>query len=369
MRVMTILGTRPEIIRLSIILGKLDGLCSHTVVHTGQNFDPSLSERFFQDLALRPADIALKVREESTAAQIAAIFRGCEEAIRRANPDRVLVLGDTDSALSALIAKRMGVPVYHLEAGNRCFDDLVPEEVNRNAIDHISDVLLPYTERSRLNLIREGIPSQRIFVVGNPIFEVLKRFQGEIGASGARSRLGLVQDGYFLATLHRSENVDRVDRLASLAATLRAVRDEFRLPVVISLHPHTRRQLQAQGIELGGGGLSIHEPFGFFDFVDLERSARCVLTDSGTVQEEAAILGRPSVTLRDTTERPETVECGSNILVGVTPESVVRGVRTALAKHGTWDAPREYLVPNVSDIVVGILLGEGPSPAASGHLR
>jgi len=358
MRVMTVLGTRPEIVRLSLIIPKLDRLAEHRLVHTGQNFDPGLSDVFFKELAIRSPDAHLGVTGETPAEQIAGILQKVETVLRRDRPDRLLVLGDTNSALCALIGKRMGIPVYHIESGNRCFDDHVPEEVNRRVIDHSSDILMAYTERSRLNLLAEGIPSRRIFLTGNPIFEVMQHYAGDLEAVPP-ARLGLAKDGYFLVTIHRAENVDVESRLRAIAASMRETHIRFGLPVVVSLHPHTRKRLLALGIDLEAEGIHVHEPFGFLDFIALERHAKCVLTDSGTVQEEAAILGRPSVTLRDTTERPETVECGSNILSGVEPDSVVRAVQVALANGGKWEPPREYLTPNVSDIVVGIVLGGG----------
>jgi len=357
MKVMTILGTRPEIIRLSLIIGRLDSLCSHVLVHTGQNYDPKLSDVFFEEMGIRRPDYYLGAGGDTLGEQVGEILLECEKVIGQERPDRLLVLGDTNSALSAFIAKRMGVPVYHMEAGNRCYDDRVPEEVNRRVIDHSSDVLMPYTERSRQNLLAEGILGERIYVVGNPISEVIRHFAAQIDSAPGPSRLGLPAAGYFLATIHRAENVDNEERLRAIVQAMRDVHRDTGLVGIVSLHPHTRRRLEERGILLEGDGLTAHPPFGFFDFVALERGARCLLTDSGTVQEEAAILGIPSVTLRDTTERPETIECGSNILSGVEPESVVRGVRVALANRGKWKAPPEYLVESVSETVLGVVLG------------
>ena len=356
MKVMTILGTRPEIIRLSLIIGRLDSLCQHVLVHTGQNYDPRLSDVFFEEMGIRRPDHYLGAGGETLGEQVGEILLECEKVLGQERPDRLLVLGDTNSALSAFIAKRMGVPVYHMEAGNRCYDDRVPEEVNRRVIDHSSDVLMPYTERSRQNLLAEGILGERIYVVGNPISEVIRHFAAQIDSAPGPSRLGIPAAGYFLATIHRAENVDNEERLRAIVQAMRDVHRDTGLAGIVSLHPHTRRRLGEMGILLEGDGLAAHAPFGFFDFVALERGARFLLTDSGTVQEEAAILGIPSVTLRDTTERPETVECGSNILSGVEPESVVRCVRVALANQGKWKAPQEYLTENVSDTVLGVVL-------------
>lgn len=357
MKVLTILGTRPEIIRLSRVIARLDRLCEHLLVHTGQNFDPALSDVFFRELGVRQPDYSLGVRGESSGARVGQILAESEALLRRARPDRLLVLGDTDSALSAFIAKRLGIPVFHMEAGNRCFDDRVPEEVNRRVIDHCSDILLPYTERSRANLLREGIESRRVYVTGNPINEVLRAHEGDIAGSDILRRLGLEPRAYFLLTAHRQENVDVRERLTSLVDAARSVAAEYGLPVVCSVHPRTRQRLAEFGVESSDAGLRLYPPFGFFDFVQLERHARCVLTDSGTVQEECCIFGVPTVTIRDTTERPETLECGSNMLSGVEPAAVLRCVKSSLAAPPAWSPPPEYLAPAVSQTVASLVLG------------
>jgi UDP-N-acetylglucosamine 2-epimerase (non-hydrolysing) len=357
MKLVTILGTRPEIIRLSRIAAELDALCDHVLVHTGQNFDPELSDVFFAELRVRKPDHYLGVRSETFGEQIGKIFAASERILVETKPDRVLILGDTNSAFSAVVAKRLGIPVYHLEAGNRCYDDRVPEEVNRRIVDHSSDVLMPYTERSRANLLREGIPGQAVFVTGNPIFEVLRHYKTEIEASDVLTRLQLAPQGYFLATIHREENVDGESRLRSLFEGLAAVSKEFGLPVICSVHPRTRARLDRFGVELRDSGISLHAPFGFFDFIRLEKNARCVFTDSGTVQEECCIFRIPNVTLRDVTERPETIECGSNILSGAEPAAIVRAARAALNRQPAWQPPPEYLVDHVSRTVAKIVLG------------
>ncbi|HET8629331.1 MAG TPA: UDP-N-acetylglucosamine 2-epimerase (non-hydrolyzing) [Thermomicrobiales bacterium] len=357
MKVLTILGTRPEIIRLSRTIARLDQLCEHTLVHTGQNFDPALSDVFFRELGVRQPDHYLDVRGESSGARVGQILTESERLMRRVRPDRLLILGDTDSALSAFIAKRLGIPVYHMEAGNRCFDDRVPEEVNRRVIDHCSDVLLPYTERSRANLLREGIESRRVYVTGNPINEVLRAHEGDIAGSDVLARLGLEPGGYFLLTAHRQENVDVPARLRSLVEAAARVAAEYGLLVICSVHPRTRQRIAEFGVAPDDAGVRLYPPFGFFDFVQLERRARCVLTDSGTVQEECCIFRVPTVTIRDTTERPETLECGSNTLSGVDPAAVLRCVRLALADPPTWSPPPEYLAPTVSQTVASLVLG------------
>lgn len=356
LRVMTILGTRPEIIRLSGVIEKLDRLAEHVLVHTGQNYDPRLSDVFFAELGVRAPDRYLGVKATSFGRQIGNILAESERALLDVRPDRLLVLGDTNSSLSTIVAKRLGIPVFHMEAGNRCYDDRVPEEVNRRLIDHSSDVLMPYTERSRANLLREGIPGERIFVTGNPIGEVLRRHEATIEASRALEELRVQPKRYFLVTMHREENVDLPHRLRALVSALGRLGTEFGLPVICSVHPRTRRMLDALGLEVPAG-VVLAEPFGFFDFVALERQAFCVLSDSGTVQEECCIFRVPNVTIRDVTERPETVESGSNMLSGIDPDTILRCVATVLDAEPNWFVPPEYLVEDVSTTVVKIVLG------------
>lgn len=357
MKVMTILGTRPEIIRLSCIIPKLDKACRHVLIHTGQSYDPEMSDIFFQELGIRKPDYYLGVRSTIFARQIGKMFVGIGEVITKENPDRVLVLGDTNSALSAFIAKRMRVPVYHMEAGNRCYDDRVPEEVNRRLVDHASDVLMPYTERSRANLLREGIANNRIFVTGNPIYEVLNSRDGNLSIL---NDIGLSTGGYFLVTAHRQENVDDKERLKLLVFACSCLATKYKVPVIFSRHPRTAKRMKA--LNIGGENITFYKPFGFLDFLALERNALCVLTDSGTVQEECCISGVRCVTLRDTTERPETIECGSNILASVDPDSVLRCVNLMLSLKPEWQPPVEYLVPDVSDNVAKILTSYGEQP-------
>jgi UDP-N-acetylglucosamine 2-epimerase (non-hydrolysing) len=357
MKIMTILGTRPEIIRLSRIIPKLDQVCDHTLVYTGQNYDHTLYTLFFKELGLREPDCDLKCRSESLMKQIGSIFSRCEQVLLDKKPDRLLVLGDTNSALSAFVANRMGIPVYHMEAGNRCYDNRVPEEVNRRVIDHSSDILLPYTERSRNNLLHEGIAGERIFVTGNPIIEVLNHYSTFIDDSQILVKLQVEPGNYFLVTMHRAENVDHPERLNILIDALHRLANKYGIPVLCSLHPRTRSQLAKQGIIIEGEGVRTFEPLGLCDFIHLEKNAKCVLTDSGTVQEECCIFGIPNVTIRDVTERPETIETGSNIISGAEPESVINCVATAFSCTPDWTPPKEYLVYNVSSIVTKIILG------------
>jgi len=357
MKVMTVLGTRPEIIRLSRIIGQLDRMCEHVLVHTGQNYDPNLNEIFFQELGVRQPDRYLGVRGATFGEQIGKIIAESEQVILNEKPDRVLILGDTNSCLAAVVAKRLGIQVYHMEAGNRCYDDRVPEEVNRRIVDHSSDVLMPYTERSRANLLREGFAGHRVYVVGNPIYEVIRHYEDAIRASLILDKLGLAKGQYFLVTLHREENVDVDHRLRSFIRGLELLHEEYQVPVLCSLHPRTKSRMERCGLDPGNAGLLFHVPFGFFDFVALEQSALCVLSDSGTVQEECCIFKVANVTLRDVTERPETIECGSNMLSGCEPETILRCVRVVLDRRQEWRVPPEYTVEHVSDTVVKIVLG------------
>lgn len=357
MKIMTILGTRPEIIRLSRIIPKLDKLCDHILVHTGQNYDRTLNDIFFKELAIRQPDHILECRSDTPMGQIGKILVESEWVMEQEKPDRLLILGDTNSALSAIVAKRKGIPVFHMEAGNRCYDDRVPEEVNRRIIDHSSDILLPYTERSRANLLKEGIPGERIFVTGNPIKEVLDHYSSHIEASSAIKDLGLEAGNYFLVTLHREENVDVEERLKKFIKALNQLYKEYKIPVIISVHPRTRSRLERMSLTLEGNGIRAIEPLGLFDFVSLEKQAKCVLSDSGTVQEECCIFKVPTVTLRDVTERPETLEVGSNMLSGANPESILMCVDIALNQPHNWEPPPEYMVRNISQTVIKIVLG------------
>jgi UDP-N-acetylglucosamine 2-epimerase (non-hydrolysing) len=273
MKIMTILGTRPEIIRLSTIIPQLDKLSDHILVHTGQNFDKSLNNVFFEELGLRSPDYYFNTKTDSVMEQISRIIFESEKVIQKERPDRLLILGDTNSGMSAFVAKRMGIPVFHMEAGNRCYDDRVPEETNRRVIDHCSDILMPYTERSRDNLLREGIPSNRIYVTGNPIKEVLNKYSAKIDSSNIISRLKLQKYKYFLLTLHRAENVDIPERLQCFIEALEALAGEHKMPIICSLHPHTRAQLNKQKKELDENWIVPLEPLGLFDFISLEKNA------------------------------------------------------------------------------------------------
>lgn len=357
MKIMTILGTRPEIIRLSLVIPLLDRFCQHILVHTGQNYDDRLSKVFFDELGVRKPDVYMGVRAAGFGGQIAQIMERSEALFLERRPDRLLVLGDTNSGLAAIIARRLGIPVYHMEAGNRCYDDRVPEEVNRRVIDHSSSVLMPYTNRSRQNLLAEGFPGDRVYVIGNPIKQVIDQFSEKIAASAALQELGLERGNFFLVTLHRAENVDVESRLRAVVDALELLHQEFRFPVLCSLHPRTRSKIEAFQIQTERTGMRFLAPLGFFDFVHLEQRAFCLLSDSGTVQEEACIFGVPNVTLRDVTERPETIECGSNVLAGSDPAAILAAVRFVTTQGRKWDPPTEYFAPAVAETVCRILLG------------
>ena len=357
MKIMTVLGTRPEVIRLSLIVKKLDEVCEHILVHTGQNYEESLNDVFFRELNVRPPDVSLGIRDSTFGGQVGKIISETENVLSDMRPDKLLILGDTNSGLSAIPAKRLGIPVYHMEAGNRCYDDRVPEEVNRRIIDHSSDVLMPYTYRSKENLVREGIERERIYVIGNPIYEVLTHFEEQIDQTGIFHRLGLSRNNYFLVTMHRAENVDTRKRLTKLVASLELLSDSYHLPIACSLHPRTKSKMEQFGLNFNYDQIQYLSPLGFFDFVALEKSARCVLSDSGTVQEECCIFRIPNVTIRDVTERPETIECGSNILSGVDSGRILRIVAHLLKQRSDWRIPEEYLASSVANTVVKILSG------------
>ena len=349
-KILTILGTRPEIIRLSRIIPKLDAACEHRVLHTGQNYDRNLNDIFFDQLGLRLPDRVLESRG-TLAQQMAATFVGVEHYIQEFQPDRVLVLGDTNSGLSAIIAERMGVPVYHMEAGNRCYDLRVPEEKNRRLIDSVSTINLPYTELSRQNLLREGCANNRVMVTGNPIREVLDYYQPQIDASTVLKDLGVTSGEYVIATAHRAENVDDPERLDNIISALEIIGEEQ--PVIFSCHPRTQQRLAGRSIALG---VKICEPMGFFDFVHLEQHSLAGITDSGTVQEELCLFDVPAITIRATTERPETVWCGSNIVAGLDRDRIVDCYHAVIRARRNWPIPEEYLRTNVSDVVCNIMM-------------
>jgi UDP-N-acetylglucosamine 2-epimerase len=336
MRVMTVVGTRPEIIRLSRVIARLDRTADHVLVHTGQNWDPALSDIFLEEMDLPKPDRNLLVDTTSLGTVIAGVLTGVEAAIRELQPDALLVLGDTNSAIAALIARRMRVPVYHMEAGNRCFD-----------------LNLVYTEHARRNLLAEGLHPRRIMHTGSPMREVLDHYRDRIDASDVLSRTNLTRDGYFLVSAHREENVDDPARLRRLLACLRAVHERWRLPVLVSTHPRTRARLEQSGAE-PLDGVIFHTPFGFFDYVHLQSYARCTLSDSGTISEESAILGFPAVCLRESIERPEALDAGVTLLAGLDPDDVIAAIGVARSRRAA--CPADYQITDTSVRVAGFLL-------------
>ncbi|MEO8033250.1 MAG: UDP-N-acetylglucosamine 2-epimerase (non-hydrolyzing) [Acidobacteriota bacterium] len=357
MKVMTVLGTRPEIIRLSRVIALLDAHTSHVLVHTGQNYDDRLNGLFFRELDVRAPDVLMNIRATGFGQQAGEILAGIEPILLEHRPDRLLILGDTNSGLTAVVARRLGIPVFHMEAGNRCYDDRVPEEINRRVIDHCSSVLMPYTCRSRENLLREGFEGQRIYVIGNPIYQVIKDHEIAIGASRCLEDLGVEAGRFFLVTMHRAENVDREDKLQELVEALARLHERYGYPVICSFHPRTRAKVEKFGVDIERKGVRLVEPLGFIDFIRLERSAFCILSDSGTVQEEACIFGVPNVTIREVTERPETLDCGSNVLSGSAPDDILRHVSLVTAQSTAWQPPAEYLAPLVAEAVLRIVTG------------
>ncbi|WP_159881073.1 non-hydrolyzing UDP-N-acetylglucosamine 2-epimerase [Paenibacillus puerhi] len=358
MRIVTILGTRPEIIRLSLIIRKLDDLADrHVLVHTGQNFSHRLSDVFFEEMNLRLPDYVLKHRSTALGAQLSLMFSEVADILEREKPDKVLLLGDTNSALCAILAERMGIPVMHMEAGNRCFDLRVPEEKNRKIIDAVSTINLPYTPQSKQNLLREGFPPERIVMTGNPIYEVLQAYASSIDSSPVLEKLRLSPQDYYLATAHRAENVDVAEHLLQILLALNTIASRDNRRVICSIHPRTRSRIAALENYEPHPLVEFHEPFGFFDFVRLERDALCVLTDSGTVQEECCLLRVPAVTMRLTTERPETVDCGSNVVAGLTAGQIADAVRLMGRMPKDWSFPEGYMDRDVSAKVVKYVLG------------
>jgi UDP-N-acetylglucosamine 2-epimerase len=358
MKVMTVVGTRPEIIRLARVIVRLDDSVEHVLVHTGQNYDHSLNQVFFDDLGLRQPDYYLAVDTSSLGRVLGETIIKCEEVMRAEQPDAVLILGDTNSSIAAVIAKRLRIPVYHMEAGNRCFDENVPEETNRRLVDHVADFNLVYTEHGRRNLLAEGIHPRRILLTGSPMREVLNNYRDAIEASPVLERLGLESRSYFLVSAHREENVDSGGRLRMLLDCLVAVRNEWMLPIIVSTHPRTRKRIEALELSEAPEGIHFMEPFGFHDYNKLQIESACVLSDSGTIAEESTILGFPAVTLRDAIERPEALESAGILMCGLNPGDVIDGIKLAMSDGhaATLEAsPADYRITNTSRRVLGIL--------------
>jgi len=357
---MTIVGTRPELIKLSRVIAELDARLPHVLVHTGQNFDYELNRIFFEQLEIRKPDHFLEVAAGTPAQAIANIIAKSDEVLAKESPDALLLLGDTNSCLSVIAAKRRKIPVFHMEAGNRCFDERTPEEINRKIVDHVSDINLPYSEHARRYLLAEGLKADTIIKTGSPMREVLQHYMPKIERSGVLKELAVTPNGYFLVSAHREENVDMQENLLALLDSIKAVGETHRLPVIVSTHPRTRKRLEELGQVDAGPYVRFLKPLGFLDYVKLQMNARCVVSDSGTITEESSIAGFPAITIRNTHERPEGMDEGTLVMSGLRSENVLKSIEVVLAHHGegkrAFRAVPEYEPDNVSKKVVRIIL-------------
>lgn len=359
LKVMTVVGTRPEIIRLSRVIAALDRDCDHVLVHTGQNYDYELNRLFFEDLEIREPNVFLDAAGKTACETISRIIAKMDEVLRKENPQALLVLGDTNSCLAAYPAKRRKIPIFHMEAGNRCFDQRVPEEINRKIVDHIADINLPYSSISREYLIREGIPPDRIIKTGSPMYEVLHYYMPKIQKSDVLERLELKATDYFVVSAHREENVDSATNFNVFIRILNGLSEKFNKRIIVTTHPRTRKKIEAKKPKLQPNVL-LYKPFGFLDYVKLEIDALAVLSDSGTITEESNILNFPALNIREAHERPEGMEEGAVMMVGLDYENVQRGlaVLATQPRGETRSLPvvSDYDVPNVSDKVLRIIL-------------
>lgn len=359
-KVVTIVGTRPEIIRLSRVIALLSETTEHVLVHTGQNYDYELNEIFFKEMQLPQPDYYLSVDTSSLGAMLGGVIAETEKVLRKERPDAVLILGDTNSSLAGIIAKRMKIPIYHMEAGNRCFDSNVPEETNRRIIDRIADFNLVYTEHARRHLLSEGMPHRRIYLTGSPMKEVLDHYAEEIRNSNVLESLDLVPKQYFLVSMHREENVDNSNNLQALLQALDGVADNYAQPVVVSTHPRTRKRIEELDDYCPNDLIRYLKPFGFLDYNKLQQEARCVLSDSGTISEESSLCGFPAITIRNAMERPEALDSGGIILTGLEPAAILNAVAlvTMDGKAGAIPPPpADYQIDNVSQRVVRLIVG------------
>ncbi|MEZ8515992.1 non-hydrolyzing UDP-N-acetylglucosamine 2-epimerase [Vibrio cyclitrophicus] len=358
LKIMSVVGTRPEIIRLSRVLAKLDEHCEHILVHTGQNYDFELNEVFFNDLGVRKPDYFLNAAGKNAAQTIGQVIMKVDEVLEEVQPSAMLVLGDTNSCISAIPAKRRKVPIFHMEAGNRCFDQRVPEETNRKIVDHTADINLTYSTIARDYLLAEGLPADRVIKTGSPMFEVLNHYMPQIDGSDVLFRLGLKRGQFFVVSAHREENVDSPKQLLKLAETLNTVAEQYNLPVIVSTHPRTRNRIEAQGLEFHPN-IQLLKPLGFHDYNHLQKNAKAVLSDSGTINEESSIMNFPALNLREAHERPEGMEEAFVMMVGLEVERVMQGLAILESQpSGEERLLREvydYSMPNVSDKVVRIV--------------
>ncbi len=358
MRVMTIVGTRPEIIKLSRVIVKLDQYMDHILVHTGQNFDYELNEIFFKDLQLRKPDYFLDSAKPTAMETVGEVLKKTDQLLDEIKPEALLVLGDTNSALAVLAAKRKRIPIFHMEAGNRCFDQRVPEEINRKIIDHTSDINMPYTSIAREYLLAEGIKPDTVIKTGSPMLEVLSHFENQIEQSDVLSKMGLTRGKYFVVSAHREENVDSSAHLHALGSVLNRIAEKYDMPLIVSTHPRTQKRLDISDIRLDER-INLLKPLGFFDYVKLQKNAKAVLSDSGTITEESSILNFPALNIREAHERPEGFEEASVIMTGVSSDRILQGLEL-LEKQGedvkrTFRMVEDYSVSNVSEKVVRII--------------
>ena len=360
LKVITFIGTRPEIIRLSRTMVLLDMYLNQVIVHTGQNYDYELNEVFFRDLELRKPDYFLGIDTSSLESSVGDIIHKSGEVLRKEKPDAVLVLGDTNSCLAAYMAKRLHIPVFHMEAGNRSFDFNVPEETNRRIIDHIADYNLVYTEHARRHLLSEGLPHRRIYLTGSPMREVLNFYMPKINQSDILSKLGIERKEYFLVSTHREENVDNPTNLKKILEALKKLTDKFNLPVIVSTHPRTRKRIEQSGKENLNKNIQFLKPFGFLDYVHLQQHALCTLSDSGTISEESSILGFPAISLRQSMERPEAQDCGSIILTGFDPDIILDSIHLVIKEQSdrtVFSIPQDYQIEDTSWRVIKLIIG------------
>jgi UDP-N-acetylglucosamine 2-epimerase (non-hydrolysing) len=360
LKVMTIVGTRPELIKLSRVIAELDARLPHVLVHTGQNFDYELNKIFFEQLEIREPNYFLDVAAGTPAQAIANIIAKADDVLEKENPDALLLLGDTNSCLSAIAAKRRKIPIFHMEAGNRCFDERTPEEINRKIVDHMSDINLPYSEHARRYLLAEGLKPDTIIKTGSPMREVLQYYMPKIERSGILKELAVAPGGYFLVSAHREENVDVPENLVALLDSIKAVGKNYGLPVIVSTHPRTKKRLEELGPVDSGPHIRFLKPLGFLDYVRLQMHARCVISDSGTITEESSILAFPAITIRNTHERPEGMDEGTLIMSGLKSEHVLKSIEVVLAhsREGSraFRSVPDYEPDNVSKKIVRIIL-------------
>jgi UDP-N-acetylglucosamine 2-epimerase (non-hydrolysing) len=360
LKVVTIIGTRPEIIRLSRVMDRLDEFVNQIIVHTGQNHDYELNEIFFADLEIRKPDYFLNIDTSSLGAAVGDIIRKSEEVLRKEKPDALLVLGDTNSCLSAYMAKRLHIPIFHMEAGNRSYDFNVPEEINRRVIDHIADFNLVYTEHARRQLISEGLPHRRIYLTGSPMKEVIDFYLPKVERSTILKELLLERKKYFVVSVHREENVDNPANLEKIITVLEKLQQEFKQPVIVSTHPRARKRLEARKDKVKNDRIRFLKPFGFSDYIHLQKHALCTISDSGTISEESAILSFPAISIRQSMERPEAQDAGTIILTGLETQTVLDSVRLVIEEHkrGNYQQiPVDYTIQNTSWRVLKLIMG------------